>query len=444
VKGRESSSVFAEDFLVTCPIPPSVAGVLVTHLQDGTVSVRPDGMEYIMGFLLSECQDQVRINPAIITWARNRIGVSVEEASTLLNYTVEQIQSWEDASAEPSYPQALILANKLRFPFGYLFLSGLPHSEMPLPDLRTVLGAPPIAPSPDMLAVLEDAIRKQHWYSEYLASEGIKSRPFVGRFDANARLDIIAADVRQEIGINEQSRSESATPGAFLTRLTRNAEEAGVIVLRSGTACGNTHRPLSVSEFRGFALIDPIAPVIFINTRDAPVAQLFTFAHEIAHIWIGAAGVSNPDFHKKSVQQVNAIEVKCNQIAAETLVPTAGFLHAWNSGATLDNNIDLLRMRYRVSKMVILRKAYDTGLVEYSAFRTKMREFYDVELEKTLKKSDEKESSGHYYNALFARNSSTLTAAVTSAYSGGSLLVTEACSLLGVKTQVLGKLVTAA
>jgi Zn-dependent peptidase ImmA (M78 family) len=291
------------------------------------------------------------------------------------------------------------------------------------------------------LAVVEDAIRKQHWYSEYLAENGVQTRSFLGRFGLDSRVEVVAADIRQHLEINEQTRSESATVAEFLTRLVRNAEKLGIIVLRSGTALGNTHRPLSVDEFRGFALLDPIAPVVFINSRDATVAQIFTFAHEIAHVWIGAPGISNPDFHKKSAQQANQTEVRCNQVAAEILVPTAGFLHAWSTAWNLDVNIDVMRMRYRVSRMVILRKAFDTGLIDYTTFRNKMREFYDVELEKKLKKED---SSGHYYNALFARNSSVLTSAVTNAYSSGSLLVTEACSLLGIKTQVLTKLVTAA
>ena len=101
-------------------------------------------------------------------------------------------------------------------------------------------------------------------------------------------------------------------------------------------------------------------------------------------------------------------------------------------------------MRYRVSRMVVLRKAYDLGMLDYKSFSAKMKEFYDVELQKRLNKSEEEKSSGHYYNMLFARNSSTLTSAVAGAYSSGSMLVTEACSLLGIKTQVLGKLVTAA
>ena len=204
--------------------------------------------------------DQVRINPAIVTWGRNRMGLSVEEASRLLGCAPEQLQSWEEAKAEPTYPQALTLASKLRFPFGYLLLSGLPRSGMPLPDLRTVSGEPPIAPSPDLLAVLEDAIRKQHWYAEFLAEQGIEPRSFVGRFDLTSRVEVVAAHIRQQLEVNEQTRSESASTSVFLTRLVRNAEASGIIVLRSGTACGNTHRPLSVEEFRGFALIDRITP----------------------------------------------------------------------------------------------------------------------------------------------------------------------------------------
>jgi Zn-dependent peptidase ImmA (M78 family) len=268
---------------------------------------------------------------------------------------------------------------------------------------------------------------------------------FVGRFSLNSPTEKIAADIRNEIGIDEQMRAESApTVSAFLTQLVRSSEDLGLIVLRSGTVCGNTHKPLNVREFRGFALPDPMAPMLFINTKDAISAQIFTWAHEVAHVWLNASGVSLMDLSRKSKDQVNAIEAKCNEVAAEVLVPTASFSHNWIRNQSLQTNIANLRRRYRVSELVILRKAFDSDLITGAQFSEGLHKYYEVRLEEKLAKDEDKPSGGNFYNSLYARNSSTFTASVVESHTAGSVLMSEACSLLGVKRKVLQRLVAAA
>ena len=117
------------------------------------------------------------------------------------------------------------------------------------------------------------------------------------------------------------------------------------MVLRSGVVGNDTHRPLDVEEFRGFAVTDEVAPLIFINGRDFRGAQIFTLAHEMAHIWIGEAGVSNPDYSVGSFEQDNDVEQFCNRVAAETLVPAHDFQIRWAANrATLPSpTFDFLR-----------------------------------------------------------------------------------------------------
>ncbi|WP_206743056.1 ImmA/IrrE family metallo-endopeptidase, partial [Pseudoalteromonas undina] len=61
--------------------------------------------------------------------------------------------------------------------------------------------------------------------------------------------------------------------------------------MRNSVVGNNTHRSLDRDEFRGFAIADDHAPVIFINATDTPQAQIFTLLHEFVHLLINESGV---------------------------------------------------------------------------------------------------------------------------------------------------------
>jgi Zn-dependent peptidase ImmA (M78 family)/DNA-binding XRE family transcriptional regulator len=376
----------------------------------------------------------VNITGEVVTWARLRLGLSETAIAEAMDTTAEAIRGWEADTSSPTFRQAQRLAHTLRIPFGYLFLSSRPGDPVPLPDLRTVGGGVPEA-TPDLIDVLNDILRKQHWYGEFVLENGAAPQPFVGKFSLRDEVPKIAADIRDTLSINDDLRRQCANWTEFLTAMVRLAEAVGILVMRSGTVAGNTHRPLQVSEFRGFAIADVFAPTIFINSKDAKVAQIFTFAHELAHIWIGESGISNPNFKKSSADQVNAIEQFCNRIAAEVLVPAGGFRRNWNAEQSIQANTYKLSALYRVSRFVILRQAVDLGVISLHEYLRRLKDEYDKFIGQ--KKED---SRGNYYNSLFARNSYRLTATLSSALADGQVLYHEAARLLGVRIPILENL----
>lgn len=376
----------------------------------------------------------IDITPEVATWARERIGASLSQIAEGVGVDTDTLASWEADKSEPTFRQAQQLAHVLKIPFGYLFLSTPPSDPTPLPDLRTVTGQAPREASPDLIDCLNDVIRKQHWYAEFLIDGGGEPLPFVGKFAVDDSVDTVADDIRSTLGIDDDLRRQCASWGEFLTTAVRLAEAAGILVMRSGTVEGNTHRPLSVAEFRGFAVSDVFAPVVFINSKDAKVAQIFTLAHELAHVWIGESGISNPDFRQASSHQSNRIERFCNRVAAEVLVPASGFRRNWRTSLTPQENMVRLATFYRVSRFVILRQALDLEAISLREYLRLLKEEYEKH---TTRKE---ESGGSYYNNLFARNSYKLTATVTSAIGSGQVLYNEAARLLGVRVPILEKL----
>ncbi len=371
------------------------------------------------------------ITPTMISWAMERTHETHIELARKLNIKPEKIAAWESGYARPSIRQAQELAKKLKIPFGYLYLNTPQEEDLPLPDLRTALGTASLKPSPDFLDVLYDALRKQQWYREYLQQEDASTVPFIGKFRLNDDTNTIAVDISETLGIDDDLRQECRTWEQFLTEFIRRAEQARVLVLRSGIVGSNTRRKLDVQEFRGFAISDDLAPLVFINGRDYKTAQIFTLAHELAHLWVGQSGISNPDYRLRSKQQQNSIDQLCDSIAAEVLIPSEDFLLRWDDPYELDDNLGNLARKYRVSKFVVLRRAYEVGKIQRELFLQKYNEL----LKKTTRKKTD--TGGDYYKLVLSRNSSTLTSALVVAASEGRVLPTEAADLLNIRVSKL-------
>ena len=325
------------------------------------------------------------------------------------------------------------MAEVLYVPFGYLYLSEPPTLEMPLADFRTSEGQDALNPSPDFLDLLHDVMGKQQWFRDYREAVGLEVLPFVGRFSTKDPAESVADVIRAAVDV-DGARARAGNWEGFLRELARNAERAGIMVLRSGVVGNNNYRPLDIQEFRGFSISDYIAPLIFVNGRDYRGSQIFTLAHEMAHIWAGHGGVSNPDYGLRSERSDSAVDQFCNRVAAETLVPGEDFQSRWApQSSKLEDNMKTLTRHYRVSAMVILRQAHDYNLIPTALYR----EMFGRLVERVSAGEPAGESSGNFYYTLTARNGSAFTEAVVSSAAAGELPSREAADILGVKIRTL-------
>ena len=271
---------------------------------------------------------EAMVTPNLLTWARQRRGMDLSALASTLNVKPEAVSAWESGERRPTFRQAQRFARSLYIPFGYLYLSEPPVEVLPIADFRTMPGQTPPSPSADLMDLLNDVLGKQQWYREFRESEGIEELPFIGHFTTADSVESVATDIRDVIDV-DGARQQASNWEGFMRSLTLNAEDSGIMVMRSGVVGNNTRRPLDVKEFRGFSIGDHIAPLIFINGRDFKGAQLFTLAHEMAHIWTGEGGISNPDYSLQSELHDNTVELFCSRVAAETLVPSDDFRSRW-------------------------------------------------------------------------------------------------------------------
>lgn len=361
-----------------------------------------------------------RINPDILTWARERAQLSVPALASKLGVSDDQLDAWERAEKPPTFKQAQDFAAKTHIPFGYLYLKQPPQETLPLPDLRTVGGRHPDRPSSELIEMVQIVLRRQEWYAEYLRDQGVERNPYVGRFTARSKVDDVVQDMRQVLGI--AAHPERGNWEDYWRLLIRKIEEAGILVMRQGFICHHS-RPLSVQEFRGFAISDPLAPVIFINQADAPAARLFTLIHELAHIWIGKSGVSDasPDTHQSE-------EVFCNAVAAEFLVSETEFDTQWQDVDDWKENLPVLEAHFRVSTWVIARRALTLGKIS----RAEYRNYVDA-LQERYRNRERTQGGPTFYRTQRVQISETFSKALVSEALSGRVLLRDAASLLNIK-----------
>jgi Zn-dependent peptidase ImmA (M78 family) len=186
----------------------------------------------------------------------------------------------------------------------------------------------------------------------------------------------------------------------------------------------NTARPLDPEEFRGFALADDVAPAVFVNGADTKSAQMFTLAHELAHVWLGQTGVSDERLDRF---EDDVTERWCNAVAAELLVPIAT-LRA-DVPAVLDLAVEVPRLArlYKVSTLVILRRLHELGRLGREAFWAAHRD------ELARLGEAPASSGGDFYRTQPARVSRRFARAVIVSTLEGQTLYRDAFRMLGIQ-----------
>lgn len=363
---------------------------------------------------------RVEVKPALLRWARERAGFDLDEMARRM----PQFPAWEREEAKPTLKQVERFAKTTHTPVGYLFLQEPPVERVPIPDFRTVGNQHIAHPSPDLLDTLYLCQQRQDWYRDFARSMREEPLRFVGAADLSGDIEATATSIRHALGFDVEERRQIPTWTDALRRFIEQADALGVLVMVSGVVGSNNRRKLDPEEFRGFALSDDLAPLVFINGADTKAAQMFTLAHELAHIWLGESALSNVG--PMSVPS-HRVEAWCNQVAAELLVPLAVLQGEFQRRAELHTEVNRLARRFKVSTLVILRRIHDAG----GLTRDQLRAAYEEELERLL--SIPTGGGGDFYLTLGARAGKRFARALVASTLEGRSSFTEAFRLLGFK-----------
>lgn len=380
---------------------------------------------------------RVSVKPELLRWARERSG----KAESALAERFASFPDWLSGKKSPTFKQLEDFARATYTPFGFFFLSQPPVETIPIPDFRTVGSERLSHPSPDLLDTIYLCQQRQDWYRQNALVLGETPLDFIGSVTVQNDIVATAARIRKAVGFDLEARVDAPSFLHALRMMIDTSDRAGVLVMTSGIVGHNTHRPLDTAEFRGFALADDLAPLIFINGADTKSGQMFTLAHELAHLWLGESGVSDAT-PASSIPARASVERWCNAVAAEMLVPLDGFRQAYRPRSELRAEMKRLSGQYKVSTLVILRRMLDAGGLSREEFQVAFgAELKHLKAE--LARRKEKSTGGDYYATAFVRVSERFARAVLASTWEGRSTFVEAFRLLGcrnVKTlETLGR-----
>uniref|UniRef100_UPI0035B26F88 ImmA/IrrE family metallo-endopeptidase n=1 Tax=Hylemonella sp. TaxID=2066020 RepID=UPI0035B26F88 len=356
----------------------------------------------------------IKLSPSVLEWAAGQAGATLHEVASKVS--ARRYELIEQGQLTPT--QAEKFARIVNVPFGYLFFTEPPvQRPLPIADLRTVQDREPLGQ--EFFETYDDIVYKQEWFVDYLTRVGAEPLPFVGSFEGTReQIPAIAADMRQKLGLTSEILRAAKNKDELFSLIAERVEAAGILVFKNGVVGNNTRRGLPVAQFRGFAIVDPLAPAVFVNGADAKAAWVFTLLHEVAHIWIGESGVSDAAPGSSAIT-----EVVCNAVAAEILVPLGEFIPRWSALESLPvpARIEALRRDFKVSGLVIARRALDQGLISLELYR---------EIYAAARKAGTESSGGDFYRTLGARNGKRFARTVADLAYAGDIGLRQAGRLL--------------
>lgn len=385
---------------------------------------------------------KANITPEVIKWAREPAGFNPEVAAEKIGRPVADINAWESGEKKPTIPQARTASNVYKRPLAVFFLPHPPKGFATLRDFRCLPNEFPREFTTNLRFLIRQTQERQEWLREYLINEGVSPLKFIGAASISINPVLLASEIREALGVSEAEIRKCNSRSDALKLWIEASESLGIYVFQSGNM---QYEKIDVEEARGFALADQYAPFIFLNAQDAKVAQIFTLAHEITHLWINESGISNLYEKGRSLAGANEIEVFCNFVASEVILPQKYFSEFWGSldkAEPLENRIESGSRQFKVSKTVIARRLLNLKNISENRYLQLAEQFYQEWLKhRDIQKKKNASNEGFVSPSLMKviNNGHRFSRVVLGAYQSGRLSGRDTSNILGVKLNTLSK-----
>lgn len=373
----------------------------------------------------------VGVQPTVMQWARESIGMSVEDVAEKLNKLPTDVSNWESGVDAPTYVQLEKLAYEVyKRPIALFFLPEPPREHRPQSEFRTL-------PAFDLKNLASDTylqIRKAHAYQIALHELFGGSNPAEQKIWRSSPLDLAkpvqaaALSIRRALGITSEVQASWGDESDALRHWRQAIEQSGVFVFKSS---------FKQKEISGFCLRDDEFPLVYLNNSTTKTRQIFSLLHELAHLLFDVNGLSK--FDRQYVAELprheRKIEVFCNAVAAEVLIPYLDFNHQIEGlphdlESASDAVFAKLARHYSVSREAVLRRFLEMGRVSQDFYESKAEE-WTGQIEK------KKEGGGDWYATTGSYISDKMLKEVFGRYFRAEVSAIQAADFLGVSPKNL-------
>lgn len=372
----------------------------------------------------------VDISSNILKWVISNLNPNDTKPEIL-----ETLLSWENNTKTPTYNKVLDISRATGIPLGYFFLSTPPKENLSFVNYRTIDSLELSNPSRALKTTMLDMELIQDWMHNKLITDGETKNPYVNSLKGKENIDVIAAAIRKELNIKKDWYSKIKTKEDSFRFLRKAISNSGIIVMINSIVRNNSSKLLSIDEFRGFALIDDYAPLIFINSNDSINGRIFSLLHEYVHIGLGENSLYND--RSSCNFDVKVTETICNKVAAEILVPQEKFIEQWNlqkDDSDIEQIIDKLSKHFKCGKVVVARKALDNKFIPKKVYcdiaQTAVRNY----------KKPKSSGAPSYYRTLNSRIDPNFLTHLIDNVEKGKTLYTEAFRLTNTNRETFNKL----
>jgi Zn-dependent peptidase ImmA (M78 family)/transcriptional regulator with XRE-family HTH domain len=329
--------------------------------------------------------DQIPINPLLIAWARERAGITRDDAIKKF----KRLDAWEAGNSFPTYSQLEQLSSEYKVPIAVFFFPE-PPAVPPINETFRTLPEVELEQLPNRIIMLMRKAKAIQLNLFELTQGRNPAKRLITRdlgFAPNVDINEMASDVRAYSGISVETQKLWPNDDFALKEWRTALFRVGIFIFKDA---------FKVDDFSGFCLYDNEFPIIYINNTSSKTRQIFSYFHELAHLIFHTSGVDRvkDSYIARLAGDEKRIEILCNRFASYFLLPDDVFERAFADREANESTAEYIAAQFHVSREVVFRRFLDKELISQTKYLEAVQRW------NAQRSGESKRGGNHYWTKL--------------------------------------------